>query len=124
METLERKQSRVGSHFLIPHKDKLIPLAVEDIAYIYAELKTARVVTFGGQTYSLDYSLDEMMKKLDPEQFFRVNRQCILSHRAVQDISVWFAGKLAVNLKVPVAERIMVSKARVPEFKAWFTKGL
>jgi len=121
---INEKQNRRKTHFLIPHKDKLIPLHVDNIAYITAEYKMARVVTFNSQSYTLDYSLDEMMRNLDPLLFYRINRQYIIAHKAIQDISIWFTGKLSINLCVPVPERIITSKARVPDFKAWYTRKL
>jgi len=124
VQSFNEKQSRRKTHFLVPHKDKLLPLAIDDIAYFNAEMKIARAVTFDNKSYSLDYSLDELMKNLNEEYFFRVNRQYIVSHKAVKDISVWFMGKLAVNLNVPVSERVFVSKGRVSDFKRWFTKDL
>lgn len=123
LATMNKKPNRYKTHFLIPHKDKLIPLAIEDIAYFYSELKIARVACFNSQNYTLSYSLDELMKHLDPEQFFRANRQYIIAHKAIHDISVWFGGKLAVNLRVKTPGRITVSKARTGEFKLWYTKG-
>jgi len=117
-------QKKHKSHFLIPYKDKLIPLHAGDIAYFVSEFKIARVITFDSQSYTLDYSLDELMKNLDPDVFFRVNRQYIVSHQAIKDISIWFTGKLSVNLNISVPERILVSKARVPDFKTWYTKGM
>lgn len=123
VQSLNEKQSRRKTHFLVPHKDKLLPLAVDDIAYFQADMKIGRATTFDGKNYSLDYSLEELMKNLDPDQFFRVNRQFIVSHMAISDLSQWFTGKLAVNLKVPVPEKILVSKARVSDFKAWFTRN-
>lgn len=122
VESLTEKQNHKKSHFLIPHKDKLLPLAVNEIAYIYAELKMARIVTFDSQRYSFDSSLEELMKHLDQELFFRVNRQYIVAHKAIKDISIWFTGKLLVNLTVPVEEKIIVSRAKVSEFKAWYTQ--
>lgn len=122
IESISEKENRYRSHFLIPHQDKLIPLAVNNIAYVYAEMKTARVFTYDGHSYPLDFSLEELMKNLDKEIFFRVNRQYIVSRQAIKDFTIWFAGKLAVNVVLPVSERILVSKARVPEFKAWFTR--
>lgn len=124
VQSLNEKQSRRKTHFLVPHKDKLLPLAIDDIAYFYAEMKIARAVTFDNKSYSLDYSLDELMKNLNGEHFFRVNRQYIVSHKAIKDISVWFMGKLAVNLNIPVSEKIFVSKGRAPDFKRWYTKDL
>jgi two-component system LytT family response regulator len=62
------------------------------------------------------------MAQLDPEQFFRANRQFIIARTSVKDMSVWFGNKLAINLFVPTPEKIIVSKARVGEFKSWFAE--
>ena len=73
-------------------------------------------------TYYMSQTLDEIMSQLDPEVFFRANRQFIISRHAVKDMSVWFGNKLSINLSVPVPEKIIVSKARVGEFKTWFAE--
>ena len=110
------------SNFLIPHKDKFIPLAVDRIACLYTENKMVKIITGDNQTYTIDSSLEDMYAQLDPAQFFRANRQFIVSHKSIKDISIWFGSKLSVNLHVIVPEKIIVSKARVPEFKVWYTK--
>lgn len=122
-ESFNEKKNQVKKHFLITYKDKLIPLSIEDIAYFQSELKIARVATYKGDTYTLDYSLDEIMKNINKDDFFRVNRQYIVAHKAIKDLSIWFAGKLVVNLSVSAPEKIYVSKAKVSEFKTWFTRG-
>ena len=109
------------SNFLIPHKDKFIPLSVDDIAYIYSENKIAKIVTFDNHTYYESSSLDEMQRQINPAIFFRANRQYIISHKAVKDISVWFDSKLSVNLSVDIPEKIIVSRTRVTEFKDWYS---
>jgi two-component system LytT family response regulator len=68
----------------------------------------------------LDLTLDELTKMLDPQLFFRANRQFIIARNAIKDIDLWFNSRLSVNLKVQVGEKILVSKARIPEFKNWF----
>jgi hypothetical protein len=37
----------------------------------------------------------------------------------VSEISVWIGSRLAANLTVETPERIIIPKARVPEFKEW-----
>ena len=110
------------SSFLIPYKDKFIPLAIDKIAFFYSENKMAKIITQDNQAYAMDSSLDILFTNLDPSKFFRANRQYIVAHKAIKDISVWFGSKLSINLTVPAPEEIIVSKARVPEFKAWYTK--
>lgn len=123
LESIKGKKKNYKSHFLIPHKDKLIPVSTEKIAFIYSEYKMAKIVTREEQTYSLDISLDELSRQLNPSSFFRANRQYILSHHSIQDIAVWFGGKLSVNLYLPTPDKIIVSRAKVSEFKEWYTKN-
>ena len=111
------------SNLLIPHKDKFIPLSTNEIAYIFSENKIAKIVTHDNRTFYENYSLDEFQRQLHPSHFFRANRQFIISHKAVKDISVWFDNKLSVNLSVAVPEKIIISRARVPDFKDWYIRG-
>ena len=107
-------------YFLVPERDKLIPLAAKDIAYIYIDLKLIKAVTFSGKVYYLNQNLDEMMNQLNPKNFFRANRQYIVAHESIKDVSMWFGNKISLNLVIPTEEKIIVSKARVAEFKNWF----
>ena len=123
MQSINQTKTNYKKHFLIPHRDKLIPLPVDDIAYIFSEMKVANVVSFDNKKYTIDTSLDDMMRQLDPSRFFRANRQFIVSHRSIADLSIWFGGKLAVNLSVPTHERIIVSRAKNNEFKEWYMEN-
>lgn len=109
------------SYLLIPHRDRYIPLAADNIAYIYLEDRTIKIVTLDNQTYFENISLEEMQRDLDPNKFFRANRQFIISHRSVKYAASWFNSKLLLDLVVTVPEKIVVSKARIPEFKKWYT---
>ena len=69
----------------------------------------------------LDKTLETLQAILPEADFFRANRQFIVARRAVKEIAVWFGSRLALHLTVGTPERIVISKARVPEFKAWLT---
>ena len=98
-----------------------MPLAVDQIACIYLDNKVTRVLTFDGQTHPLDHPLDYVCTQLDPRRFFRVNRQYIVAHGAIKEISVWLLGKYSIKLAVETPERIVLPKAKVGEFKEWYT---
>jgi two-component system LytT family response regulator len=120
LTSLKQDTASYKSYFLVPEKDKLIPLATHEIAFICIDTKMVKAITFDNRVYYLDMVLDDLMRQLDPSLFFRANRQYIIAHKAVKDISLWFGNKLSVNLSVPTPERIFVSKSRVGEFKKWF----
>jgi len=109
------------SHFLIPAKgDKLIPVQSAEIAYIYIDSGTVKAVKFDEKSFRFEYTLDELAELLDPADFFRANRQYIISRKAIKDIDLWFNSRLSVNLKLTTPEKVLISKARIPEFKNWF----
>jgi two-component system LytT family response regulator len=109
------------SHFLIPAKgDKLIPVQSAEIAYILIDSGTVKAVKFDEKSFRFEYTLDELAELLDPADFFRANRQYIISRKAIKDIDLWFNSRLSVNLKIATPEKILISKARIPEFKNWF----
>lgn len=116
---IKQTSSTYKSNFLVPERDKLIPLATKDIAYIYIDTKMVKVVTFDQKSHYMEQTLDELMHQLDPRYFFRANRQFIIALAAVKDASIWFGNKLSINLTVPPPERVIVSKAKVKEFKKW-----
>ncbi len=105
--------------FLVHVRDRIIPLHRDKIAYCYTSNEKVTACDFDGGTYPLDRTLETLQSLLPQSDFFRANRQFIISRRAVRDIVVWFGSRLALSLQVPTPERIIISKARVPEFKAW-----
>lgn len=104
---------------LVRFKDKIIPISIDDIAFFYTFSERVTLTTIDGATYPVDKTLETLSQQLDGERFFRANRQFIVSRKAVKDIAVWFGSRLALNLQIETPERIIISKARVPEFKRW-----
>ena len=125
IETLLRQiglKKNYKSCFLVPERDKLVPLPTASIAYIYIEDKLVKTISLDGHTYYMSQTLDEIMNQLNPDDFFRANRQFIVSRKAIKDMTIWFGNKLSLNLLVKVPEEIIISKAKVAEFKAWFAQ--
>ena len=111
--------ARHNTTFLIHVRDRIIPVKSEQIAFCYTSSERITIHTDDGAEYPYDKSLETIATSLSPVDFFRANRQFIISRRTIADISVWFGSRLSVNLTLPTPERIIISKARVPEFKRW-----
>lgn len=117
-----KQEKSYHSHFLIPMRDKLIPVDISKIACFYLEDKLSHAVLFDGHSQVIDKPLDSIMEMLNPDVFYRANRQHIVAHNAIRDINLWALGKLALTLCVDTPDRIIISKAKVNEFKQWYTK--
>ncbi|MBP3331292.1 MAG: response regulator transcription factor [Tidjanibacter sp.] len=109
--------------FLVNVRDKIVPLRSEEIAYCHTLNEHVSAYTFDNTTMPMDKTLEAIVSLLPKNSFFRANRQFIISRKAIKDISVWFGSRLAVNLIMETPERIVISKARVPEFKQWLSSG-
>lgn len=122
--TLIKPNTDYKTHFLVSQKgDKLVPLIANDIAYIYIDLNIVKAVTFEEKVYVLQYTLDELSAMFNPKDFYKANRQFIISRRAIKDIDLWFNNRLSINLKPAAPEKVLVSKARITDFKLWFSQG-
>lgn len=118
-----KKENNYKTHFLIPVKgDKFIPLEVDSIMLIYISEGVVKAIDNENNQYVFSQTLDELTEMLNPKLFFRVNRQFLVSKKAIRDVSIWFNGRLVLNLKNKdlIDEKIIVSKARATDFKEWF----
>ncbi len=116
------KDKSYKTHFLVPVKgSKLVPLQVKDIAYIHIEDALVKAKTNDEKSFVLENTLDELAAMLNPVDFFRANRQFIVARNSIKEVDFYFNSRLSINLKVKVAEKILISKVRVTEFKEWFS---
>lgn len=105
--------------YLIRFNDRIIPLSTDSIAYIYSEEKNNWLVTFDGQKYIIDSSLDIVSEELNPAKFFRISRGCIISMKAITSIIKQPGGRLRIIPDPPVTFEMTVSRSRVDDFLAW-----
>ena len=105
--------------FLVHVGQRLLPIESSDIAYLYSTNKLTFLKTHTDNQYMLNYSLDELEKTLDPRQFYRANRQFIVSHKAVQKLHLYFNSKLKLDLRPATEEDVLISRERAMAFRQW-----
>ena len=123
-EHIQRTNSAIKNRcevrkLLIMLADKFYPLPVDDICYFYTAREKVTAHTFDGKKHPVDRTLDTLYEQLNQQNFFRANRQFIISRKSVKDVDLWSGNRLSVNLFIPVPERIVISKVKTPIFKKW-----
>lgn len=116
---LAQLQPRYKDSLLVFSKDKIIPVKTRDMAFIYSAGGTVTVCTRDRQSYQLKEALDELEPQLDPQLFFRANRQFIINRYALVMAEHFFGRRLVVRLDLETPERIVVSKVKAPALLAW-----
>ena len=91
-----------------------------DIAYFYLENKTCFLVDIrNGNEHKVSGSLRDIFEMLDPVEFYRVNKNYIVSIRAIISLKCWDINKVEVILMPQPTERVYVSQLRISSFKDW-----
>lgn len=118
---INRSLPKTGS-ILVHYKDKIKPVRLDNIALFYIDNEITFLLTFDKEKYSINKGLEELNQYCG-DNFFRVNRQCLLNRKIVIDVSQYFSRKLVVNIRVPFHEKITVSKEKTPLFLTWLQEN-
>ncbi len=115
----QNKAPQYRERFLVKTGQRFHSIEVRDIAWFVASEKMISLVTLSGQHYFIDYSLDDLEKMLHPRQFYRANRQYLISPSAVESLHQGFNGKYALRLRAQPPVDTTVSREKVADFKEW-----
>ncbi len=108
--------------FLVNKGDELIMLYTDDINYISKTDNHVLAFTENGTSYPLSMSMADLEQTLDPDKFFRINRQYIANIKGIRKISLFFSSKLIVKLKGCDDDNIVISKEKTAQFKKWLDR--
>ena len=100
---LERFTVRIGARQLI--------LKSEEVLWFGAEDKLVFAATAGDRHY-VNFTLDQLEKKLDPRRFTRVHRAAIANLDHAVSLRPGFAGTWRLQLDDPARTEVPVSRAR------------
>ena len=117
---LRQAKKSFKSRFMVKLGDHIKSVLTENILLFYAEGRTVYLITKKGNKFIIDYTLDELIKQIDPEMFFRANRSVILNINAIKDVVVYSGSRLKVVLNIDFDKEIIVSRERVNLLKEWF----
>ena len=106
---------KVGEHY------KSIP--DNEITCFYILERATFLRTSSDKDYPVDYSLDNLQKMIDPDLFFRINRNCIININMISDILNYSSSRLKIKLKSNKdLYDLITSKDKVRAFKKWIDR--
>ncbi len=120
-QMLEDMKPARSTSILVYHKEKIIPVKMNDIAVFYIENQATHLLNFEGKTYFLNKTLDQI-EQLCGDGFFRANRQFLINRAAVTDASHHLSRKFSVRLNIPFEHTITVSREKLSDFLDWLAR--
>ncbi len=113
------RQTKYQQRLVAKVGDKLIPLAVQDIAYFHSIDRITWAYGFDGSRHPASETLDQLERVLDPERFARLNRAVIAQDKAIKQLIAYSNSRYKVQLEAHTGEAIIVARDRVADIKAW-----
>ena len=116
--------SPILKELIVSKGDKKIIVPEQEFSYFFTKDKLVWLSTSQGSLYIIDHTLTELETILDSSQFFRINRQLILSKQVIQGYSPSTNQKIQVDFvknERTALEDVMISKYNAPKFKKWIS---
>lgn len=122
LESYTRAGSQYQKKFMVHSGERMIPVPAGDIAYFFAQQRYVVLFTRKNEQYVIDYTLDKLEQMLDPQLFFRINRQFIISAESITGMTPHTKSRVKLDLLPPAKEDVIVSVDRSPRFKQWVNR--
>ena len=119
---IKGEKTEYRKRFLIQSNESFFHLPVEDIALFYSMQGITFAVTFEKREYPVNFSLESLKEQLNPDIFFKINRQFIVNIDAIKRVHSYFNGKLKLEIKPSHTEVIIVGKDKAAAFKRWMDR--
>jgi two-component system response regulator LytT len=121
LEAMNKKPD-YQERFMVVSGQKIKSILIGDVAYFVSEGRYVKLITKSNEKYLLDQSLESVSHKVDPNLFFRVNRQVIVGFDAIQQMIVWSKSRIKLELKPAAESDVVVSIDNSGDFKRWLNR--
>ncbi|MEM7658617.1 MAG: LytTR family DNA-binding domain-containing protein [Bacteroidota bacterium] len=119
LQALPAGRKDFQKRIVIRYGQHIKAVEIAQAAYFFIESKVTLMRTHEGKDYPVDFNLDKLEEILDPAQFFRINRKCIVNVDAIDQMYSYSKSRVRILLKPSFNEDAIVSSERSSRFKKW-----
>jgi DNA-binding LytR/AlgR family response regulator len=94
-------------------------IEIKDVAYFYSDEKIVFMTLKEGKSYPVDFTLDHLEQRLDPDIFFRINRKFLINYYSIEKMISYSKSRIKITLNPPCELESVSSTERSGEFKDW-----
>ncbi len=120
-KALQEQSLSKPQRVVVKYGQNLEAIEFAEAAYFYTEEKIVFMQTINGKRYALDYNLEELEHMVEPQLFFRINRQFIVNIEAIEKMYHYSKSRVKLTLKPPIDLETIVSTDRSSRFKKWLS---
>ncbi|WP_247235437.1 LytTR family DNA-binding domain-containing protein [Telluribacter sp. SYSU D00476] len=122
LQAIGQNKPEYKTRFMVTVGTRIRTIDVAEVAYFFSEEKVTFMVTKDNQRLPIDYSLDKLTTMLNPDEFFRANRQFLASLSSIKNIHTYSQSKLKLELAPAPKAEVFIGKEKITPFKDWLDK--
>lgn len=108
--------------FTVQAGSKIKTIPTQNIALFYMQDGAPYILTSDNYNYDIPHSLDKLELMLNPDQFFRINRQMIVNFEAIEEMYNLSKSRIGIKLKAKTQLETLVSFRKMPQFRDWIDR--
>lgn len=117
-----KPQKEYQKRFVVHAGQKIKMIKTSEIAWFNGSDKGTFLHTFSDTDFAIDFSLDKLENMIDPELFFRINRNYIINIEAIDEMYTLTKSRIKVELSPKPEEETLVSFNRMSNFRKWLNR--
>ena len=122
LQSLQPQSQQFQQRFMVSSGEKIKSIKVEDVAYFFGQKKYVFLTTRDNRKHIISYTLGTLETLLDPNHFFRINRQFIISFDAIQHMYPYSKSRIRIDLDPKPEMEAIVSIDKARHFKNWLDR--
>ncbi len=123
-EVIQEEKPSFANHLYLSVSDSKeeTKVPVSEIAYFFHTEKGTLLRAHDNSAFIFWQSLDKIEKQLDPDQFYRASRTCIITRRAVTSWKRQSDRGILLEVQPKNDKTVKVSREKTADFIAWVKK--
>lgn len=108
--------------FMVTIGEKIKSIPIEEVAYFFGQQKYVFLITHDNRRHIINYTLGQLEAMLDPELYFRINRQFIIGYKSIANMYAYSKSRIKIDLAPTADIEAIVSIEKSPRFKEWLNR--
>jgi DNA-binding LytR/AlgR family response regulator len=118
-ELIVHRMPKYRERFAVTYGQKIKTFSIDEVAYFLSLEGSTSAYLQDGKSYPVDQSIEKLTGEIDPDSFFRINRQLLVRLEAIQNVHVYPKSRLKLDIKPSPGFDVFVSIDKVVPFKDW-----
>lgn len=99
-----------------------VVIRLNEIAFFFTKERLVFAIDKDGKKYIITKTIAQLEQGLDPNVFFRINRQCIINMYFIKRFRTYQRSRIEIELHLPEPVFLLISQSATISFRRWINQ--